>query len=57
MKGGEGLCGPSPPEIRSAYFGARQKTGPDTLPDASSKKTAAAPFSLIFQSMTPAPGF
>ena len=59
MKGGEGP-GPSPPEIRSAYFGrggTRQKTGPDTLPDASSKKSAASPFSLIFQSMTPAPGF
>ena len=35
MEGGEGPCGPSPPEIRSAYFGGggtRQKTGPDTLP-------------------------
>jgi hypothetical protein len=26
------------------------------LPDASTKKSAASPFSLIFQSMTPGPG-
>jgi hypothetical protein len=56
---GQGPRGPSHTS-RSAYFGGggtRQNTGPDTLPDASSKKSAASPFSLIFQSMTPAPGF